>query len=703
MAESRVCFVVTELLGLVRNGGIATATTHAALVLREHGYDVDLFYCGRQERMEDEWAARYLRAGITVQWLDRSQMVHPPFMADSFRLFHQLRDRGHDVVVFQDWQGLGYCSMVAKRQGLAFGSTRLLHICHGPDEWLREANRQLAVDGLQLGFAHIERRSAELADAIVGPSRHLIDWMLAAGWALVPDRHVIPYFTEGHTKDLARPLPSDEVATPLTELVFFGRLEERKGVRVFTDALNLLGADLLRGIGITFLGREATLTRSDVTLALDPTVREVVKLEFLGALDQAGARGYLQQPGRLAVIPSLLDNSPNVVYECIEDRVSFIASRAGGTGELVADGDRDATLFDPVARSLADKLRPLVTARRKPPPPRPSFDGPTSLELWRPLLAPAAATAEPPEDTPLVSVVVPHFNQPDLIWPTLQSIADQDHPNLEILLVDDGSTDPAAIANLDKIEAHDWGRATRVVRQENKYLGAARNTGIQHAQAEYLAFVDDDDLVEPGYVRSLLSALVRMDADAATMAIHAMESDDQGTIPEDPENGVWAFLGDGAHLGTMFNVFGGAAAMYRRSALEAVGGFFTHRDIGHEDWDLLARLNLSGHRVVSVPEMHYKYRVRPKSMLRTTPTWSNMQPVLRSYEQHLPAQVLVWPTLVRGQQDTIDELRSLVGPLQSENAELRSQLEQHQRYVSVLRRALPPKARASIKAMLRRE
>ena len=361
----------------------------------------------------------------------------------------------------------------------------------------------------------------------------------------------------------------------------------------------------------------------------------------------------------MAIVPSYLDNSPNVIYECIEDRISFLASRAGGTGELVAEADRDATLFDPNPRSLAEILRPLVTERRKPVPAMPSYDGESSLAAWRPLLAPVPSTPRErnDDDLPLVSVIVPHFNQPELIWPTLRSIAEQEYPNLEIILVDDGSTDASAVENLDALEATDWGRSLTVVRQENQYLGAARNAGARHATGDLLAFVDDDDLIDPKYIRVLVRALTDMDADAVTVAIHGVEAADDGTIPEEPENAVWVFFGDAPHLGTIINVFGGAAAMYRRAVLDDAGGFFLHRDIGHEDWDLLARLNLAGRRVVSVPEPLYTYRVRPKSMLRTTPTWANMQPVFESYRALLPAALRPWAELVRGQQDIIDDLR----------------------------------------------
>jgi O-antigen biosynthesis protein len=704
MSDPRACFVVTELLGTVRNGGIATATTHAALVLAQHGYDVELLYCGHEREMEPHWADRYARAGVSLRWLDRSRFVHPPFVADSYRAYEQLRDGGFDTIVFQDWQGLGYCSMVAKWTGQAFDRTRLVHICHGPDAWLREANRRLAHDGHELASGHLERRSAELADVVVGPSAHLIDWMAEAGWQLPADRHVIPYFTEGHTVDLAASPAAAAESTPLEELVFFGRLEERKGVRIFAEALNALGPEALAGLAVAYLGREATVSRQAATEMIAPAVRDALRsVTFLGSFDQAEARAYLRQPGRLAIIPSYLDNSPNVVYECIEDRVSFLASRAGGTGELVAEVDREATLFDPTAASLAEALRPLVANRRKPPPPMPSYDGRRSLEAWRPILAPIDAA--PPDsldgaDAPLVSVVVPHHDQPELVWETLRSVAAQDHPNLEIVLVDDGSATVAAHEALLTIEQHDFGVPVRVVRQENLYLGAARNTGVANAQGDLVAFVDDDDLVSPMYVSSMVRALVRTGADVVTMAIHGVAAGGDGTMAEDAADALWVFLGDAPHLDTMFNTVGGAAALYRRSALAELGGFFTHKGIGHEDWDMLIRCSLAGKRVVSIPEAHYTYRIRPQSMLRTTSTWANMQPVFRSFEEHLPPPLRPWAALTRGQQDLIDDLRARVAGLDGELHDLRAVVDDQDRYLAILRRALPPGARAGIGAVI---
>lgn len=695
MGESRVCFVVTELLGLVRNGGIATVTTHAGLVLNDAGYDVTLFYCGHEPVMEPEWEQRYDEAGVTVRWLDRSQGAHPPFLADSFRLYQELKDSGFDAIVFQDWQGLGYSSVTAKQTGLAFAVTRLIHICHGPDQWLRLANRQLMLDGVQLTQAHLERRSAELADAVVSPSAYLLGWMADAGWSLPASQHVIPNFTEQATRRTqgatsVKPAPaSPGQPEALRELVFFGRLEERKGVRLFAGALNLLGPDLLHGVGVTFLGREASFTGDQVVALIDPLVRERLgTLAFHGNLDQAGARAYLREPGRLAVIPSYIDNSPSVVYECIEDRVPFLASNAGGTGELVAEADRPATLFDPTPLSLATALRPLVEGRELRPPARPAFSGSASLAAWKPLLAPPPEPVPVAAGSPLVSVVIVHYNQAHLIRSTIESVAAQDYENLEIILVDDGSSDPEAVAVLNELEAHDWGHSFRLVRQQNRYLGAARNAGAQHAAGEYVAYVDDDDSVDPAYLRSMVTAATATGADAVTVAIHAIEADDRGQVVPNPEETVWCFLGDAPQLGTMDNVFGGAAALYRKDVLVGAGGFFEHHGVGHEDWEMLARLSLSGARVVSVPEPLYRYRVRPKSMLRSTSVYANMQPVFESYRQNLPDSLASWPELTRGQQAMINWLREEVGVLKADRDRMAAALDQRERYLAVLRRAI---------------
>jgi O-antigen biosynthesis protein len=381
MAPGRFCFVVTELLGHRTAGGIATATTFLAELLAAAGHEVTLFDASSElEFLGDAWASRYRRLGITVEPLRRAQPVTPPYIADSYRTYHQLRDRDFDVIVFQDWCGLGFCSMMAKHCGLAFGATRLVHIVHGPTEWLIEANQSIRLDAGQFAVADIERRAAELADTVVGPSRYLLDWM-GDRWRLGPDRRQIFYPTARMVGLRAEPVvhsssgdaraaapgsggpPSPPAPTALRELVFFGRYEERKGIRLLADALNLIGADRLNGIGLTFLGRAVPYGTADVEALLDDDVRAAVGgPAFLTGLDSLAARSYLAAPGRVALIPSLIDNSPNVVIECIEDGISFLAAASGGIPELVHPEDRRRVLFEPTPVAFAERLGRLLDA-----------------------------------------------------------------------------------------------------------------------------------------------------------------------------------------------------------------------------------------------------------------------------------------------------------------------------------------------------
>ncbi len=172
----RICFVQTELLGHRRAGGIATATSYIARLLGRAGFEVTLLDAAADDQLlSQEWRDRYASDGVAVERLDRSDAISPAVLADTTRVYRQLRDRAFDAIVFQDWLGLGYASISAKRAGLAFGSTRLVHIVHGPSEWLWEANQDLAARAEDFVVAHAERRAAEHCDTVVGPSAYLVD------------------------------------------------------------------------------------------------------------------------------------------------------------------------------------------------------------------------------------------------------------------------------------------------------------------------------------------------------------------------------------------------------------------------------------------------------------------------------------------------------------------------------------------------
>lgn len=113
---------------------------------------------------------------------------------------------------------------------------------------------------------------------------------------------------------------------------------------------------------------------------------------------------------------------------------------------------------------------------------------------------------------PKVSVVIPCYNAEKFAEPCLETLLAQSLQDLEFIFVDDGSTD--ATANiLDSFKQRD--PRVRVIHQENKCLGGARNTGIEAAQGEYIGFLDVDDQLVPRYYELLYEAARKHDADVA--------------------------------------------------------------------------------------------------------------------------------------------------------------------------------------------
>ena len=116
---------------------------------------------------------------------------------------------------------------------------------------------------------------------------------------------------------------------------------------------------------------------------------------------------------------------------------------------------------------------------------------------------------------PVVSIIVPVFNVKSYVSECVGSLCRQTYTNLEILLVDDGSTDGSGEV-CDEYAGRD--ERIRVIHQANRGLSGARNTGLDNVQGEYIAFVDSDDLVSPNYVETLYELLMRYDADIAACA-----------------------------------------------------------------------------------------------------------------------------------------------------------------------------------------
>lgn len=188
----------------------------------------------------------------------------------------------------------------------------------------------------------------------------------------------------------------------------------------------------------------------------------------------------------------------------------------------------------------------------------------------------------------LISVILPVHNRPAQLREAAASALSQDHPAVELLIVDDGSTDETpAVAR--KIAAEDPQRV-RVFTQKNMGPGAARETGRRHARGEFIQYLDSDDLLLPGKLSKQAEGL------AANPECVASYGPTIYRIEDGPED--FPMRRTGERISTLFpgmlveRWWATVSPLYRASALERVGPWLPLRL--HEDWEYDCRLAALG-------------------------------------------------------------------------------------------------------------
>ncbi len=207
-------------------------------------------------------------------------------------------------------------------------------------------------------------------------------------------------------------------------------------------------------------------------------------------------------------------------------------------------------------------------------------------------------------ETPEVTVVIPVYNDIRHLEETLASVYEQSHHSWEIVVVDDGSTDPAAIAFLDTIDKP----RLRLIRQGNTGLPGARNAGMKVARGEFLVPLDSDDELAPEFISRLLAAL-REDTEAGfAHCLGRLHGDiDAVWIPR-PFNPYWELIEN--------SVIG--CVLMRTTAWQSVGGYDETMTSGNEDWEMWLRLTAAGWGQVRIEEPLFRYRKHGVSMSVTT-------------------------------------------------------------------------------------
>src|SRR5438105_1266801 len=406
MTGRRITLVADELRG-IQGGGLGTVFTYLAIALARLGNAVDVLYFGRAPAsLEPGWGDVYERWGVSVHVLPRSEVrVEPAHFGRLLEIDRALEAARPDVVIAQDLAGAAYVPLRRRQIGLGFDNTLFIVRCSGTRRWITDAARKVRVHPGALAVTVLEQAALELADVVVAESQYMVDWMRDQGWRLPEATHVIPSVLEAGATGASAPKAQLDPDGRVRRIVFFGRLEERKGVRPLLAALNALEPRVLAGIQLELLGPPTPAWPPErVRKLLSPRTTAAFGSVQFTSLDRQEALARLARPGTLPVMPSLEDNSPSTVYECLELGIPFIASAVGGTAELIAEPDRQRALFEPTAAGIESALRRVLLDRLRPV--RASFDDAESLNTWAELVATATAATPRVSEPPAVDVIV---------------------------------------------------------------------------------------------------------------------------------------------------------------------------------------------------------------------------------------------------------------------------------------------------------
>lgn len=652
-------------------GGIATYVGNTAAMFADAGHDITVFARSQSPGIEHQGRCTWIKIlPNDVHLLEITEAHplsenHPSFPynvmgywgALSYQLaeavIEHIRQHGQpDVIESEDFGGLAYFLIHKKLIGCPeLARVPIVLTLHSSQYMLYSVNRMPGYRLADYWVGRMEKFCTLAADGIIAPTQFIADQAIAA---LGSDLNIqiIPLPTVPSLRSPEQ-LPSKQ-PTP-GDIVYFGRLEVRKGILPLVAACSRLwdvGADFR----LTAIGGDTWyhMQGCSIKAYLRQRYRTYIKA---GQLILSPPLLPPQLYRRVAkawcvMLPSLWENFPNTCLESMLLGKLILASADVGHVEMLRTSVGDAGVvfnwaetedFDHQLKHILD-LSPedVVAAGQQARDLILKLTEPTQLLTQRlnyfeeliehdqqhqrtqfpSLNYPPHGVVSPPLTIPSVgdksrvSVCIPFYNHGEYIEETLASVYATNYPNLEVILLDDGSTDSYSVNQLAQIQ-HRY-PDLKLIHTPNQGVAAARNQMVAIASGEYIAFLDADDRVSPSFHQQAVKILDQY-TNVGFVASWLKEFDRSQKVwiawnPEFPY-----LLGH--------NMLG-VCTVVRKSAYLAVGGMKTELAENLEDHECWISLCEQGWAGVVIPEIHYFYRIRPNSRLSN----SNREQLLVLYE-----------------------------------------------------------------------
>lgn len=634
MTDLRIALVSREVYPF-EGGGISYFVNSLARVLSDAA-EVTILTTGAHEAEHRRLASagdERLPSGARFEFVpppdpDESGSYYGFFHHYSARVLEALAriypDGGPDLVQFGDYHGEGAVTVQAAHTlDSRLRNTTVAVNTHTTSEMCQVLDGRKNPDFRFRAMFELERYALRHADHVVWPGGDVLDtyhrYFGETGVAAAVK--ISNAFLPGSGEAASAAVPPAD-GGPL-RLLYMGRMERRKGIYNLLRGLIELDRD---DWTLTILGGDTGTgpLGSSIRGMLELTAAGDERVRFIDALARDELPRLIDEH-HICAVPSLWECWPNVALEALARGRPLLATPVGGMTEIVqpgrsgwlSPGTDHASLSAAVeqllvSRSAVDELIASGEPRRVLGE---LADPEASRERWvelargghRRSLAAGRVAAANGTCPPLVSVIITYFELDEYIEEAVASVCAQTYPELEVLIVNDGSfrEQDAVLGRI--ADRH----PVSIVAQPNSGLPQARNLGIALTRGPYVLPFDADDIAEPELVERCVEAL-EADPDAVYVtpwSSYMLESGkpvvDAGYQP----------LGNRSGLVREQNVAGSAVTLFRREIFDR-GFAYDPEFPSYEDWYLFRQLHDAGLYGHALPQRLYRYRIRSKSMLR---------------------------------------------------------------------------------------
>jgi glycosyltransferase involved in cell wall biosynthesis len=601
----KIAYVSREF-GVITGGGIGTYIANVTQEMVKRGHDIYLITdCFTTDNVH------YLPQGvklIPVQAIQPNIYHHSSCLQYSDRVYNTLKLLDSlDVIEFSEYGAEGFTTIRAKKTLNEFANTKLIVKLHTPSSLLVDIDETNHRDVQNLITIYAEDYCVKNADIVTSPSNSLADYFQKRlGIQEVPRS---PY-----------PLSINKVAhrefdeSQVYKVIFVGSIQVRKGIDIFIEAAKII-LEQEQNFIFELWGRDT------VTAPFQQSYKDYLEKRIPDNFKQKilfkGAAPYEQianifSTSCFAVFPSRWENWPNVCLEAMSLGCVVIGSKNGGMSEMIEHGI-SGYLVDPykpdeIANIILSNFQDLDKLQKI------SEIAQGSIQLWcNPKNAIEKIESVYQRDyrktiwdiskIPKVSVVIPLYNQGKYIQEAINSIQESTYKNVDIVVVNDGSTEQETNDIFDQLEG------VVKIYQKNGGLSSARNTGIQVATGEYILLLDADDKVHPLYIEKAAQALVN-NQDISYIACYTRYFEAWNF-----SQAVFCFVPE---LMLFMNTDSiNSSSLYRKEAIVSVGGF-DEEMISYEDWSFYISMNEAGLKGDVIPLPLFYYRRRYDSMVFKT-------------------------------------------------------------------------------------